>query len=411
MPFTGSAMDQDALSVLKGPLPTWGGVAPDKRLRKPWKESEEAAIKSLKKITKGYAARHGEARLNADPEAKMNAGQTKQQKRSAAMEALKKVAEEGKHEKDMSKEEISVNDILKDGLRDFIDDALDEAERYKRVDRSVVKVDFKWEVVGNFNEFPALHRSRQENGPGKPYQGGENANSFEATVFALSDLGLILESPRDGRWSRFGGNSPVILDILPGSAAARAQPRIKRGLRLQTVNGKSLASLGPEGFKRVQGIRPLRLGVMSQTMDYTPGAGKHCEALRPDIFARTMAVDFMRDFGPSEDEIERDRARKEPRFEHSISWSDSKGLGDLERRVTRLHRGLRQTGWPPGTQPPTQSRMQTGSKLTPASSQVGFATSGRQSPGSSPLGRLASPTSLMNLSASSPNLSSALRRV
>jgi hypothetical protein len=407
-------MEQDSLSVLKAPLPTWGGVTPEQRLRKEWQESESAALAALQKSEKTYAIRHGDARLNADPEAKVGAGNTKGQVRSKALEALKKVAEEGKNSEEMPAEEVEVVNILKDGLRDYIDDALDEAERYKRVDRSEVKRDFKWEVVGNFNEFPALHRSRLENGPGGPYKGGNNANHFEVSVFAMSDLGLILESPRDGQWSRFGGKLPVILDVLPGSAAAHAHPRIKRGFRLDTVNGTSLATLGPEGFKRVQGVRPLRLGVCSVPLDYVVGAGKECQNLRPDIFARTMAVDFLRDFGPSAEEKDAVRALKQTRFEHTVPWSDSKGLGDLERRVTRLHHGLQQTGWPPGTKThssvsPTLGRagskamraMSKGSTSFAANSQASFAASGRQSPG----GRSPAHVSpAMNLSASAPHV-------
>lgn len=386
--------------MLKGPLPMWGGVLPDKRLRRPWEESETEALAALQKSCKSYSTRHGDARLNADPEAKVNAGQSKTQPKSKALEALKKVAEEGTHADEMPEEELKVLNILKDGLRDYIDDALDEAERYKRVDRSVEKRDFEWEVVGNFNEFPALHRSRTENGPGKPYKGGDNANQFEATVFAMSDLGLILESPREGQWSRFGGKLPVILDILPGSAAARAHPRIKRGLRLETINGTPVANLGPEGFMRMKGIRPLRLGVISQPLDYVPGAGKECQGLRPDLFARTMAVDFMRDFGPSADEMDAARERKRVAFDHAIPWSDSMGLPDLERRVTRLHGGLRQTGWPPGTT--NVRRASKGTTSFAPGVQASLGASSRQLPGSSSPSQVAS--RMMNLSASAPQI-------
>lgn len=338
------------------------------------------------------------------------------------MEALKKVAEEGMTADEMPPEEHLVVNLLKDGLRDYIDDALDEAERYKRVDRSHIQVDFKWDTCGNFNEFPALHRSRLENGPGKPYKGGDNPNEYETTIFASLDLGLVLESPRDGQWSRFGGESPVILDILPGSAAARALPRIKRGLRVDTINGAPLATLGPQGFKRLQGVRPLRLGLKSQPLDYIPGAGKHCQGHRPDIFAQTMAVDFMRDFGPSAEETAAARARKAARFGEGITWSDSRNLPDLERRVTRLHQGLSKTGWPPGTQrrgskgaamrrgsvrgsvsvPLFAMRRGTvdggaGAPLFAATAQPTFAASGHQSPG-------ASMSSTMNLSSSAPHL-------
>lgn len=347
MVFSGSAMNFENLSVLKNPVVGWGGVAPSKRLRKNWEEGGRDAITALEGRVKPYVVRHGAARLIADPDA--NLGQTQKKVMSSALEALKKVYEENENQDDMRLEEKSVNDVLKQGLRDYIDDALDEAERYKRVDRTV-KSDFRWEMVGNFNEFPALRRSRDENGPGKPYN-GTNPKNFEAMVFAESNLGLILESPRNGQWSRFGGELPVILDVLPGSASARARPRIKRGFRLGTVNGISLATLGPEGFKRMLRTRPLRLGVDCQPLDYCPGAASVDEDLRPDLFRRTMAVDFLRDFGPSADE--KDAARiKKTLIENSIPWADSKGLPDLERRVTKLQQSLRSTGWPPGVSKP-----------------------------------------------------------
>lgn len=405
-------MEQDSLSFLKHPLPSWGGVLSDKRLRKPWQESETEGIASLQKSLKHYSSRHGEARLDADPEAKVNQGQTKKQQKSKALEALKKVAEEGKHSDQLSSEETGVTEILKDGLRDFIDDALDEAERYKRVDRNAVKIEFNWETVGNFNEFPALHRSRAENGPGKPYRGGNNANQFETPIFATADLGLILESPRDGCWSRFGGTAPVIQDILPGRAVARAYPRIKRGMRLVSVNGRSVVDLGPDGFRRLQDVRPLRLGVSSQPLDFAAGVGQDCQKLRPDVYARTMAVDFVRDFCASEEE-KAARAKKKAKFDNTIPWSDSTGVPDLERRVTRLHKGLQQTGWPPGAQSRLPgSKVRAGSKLRSGSKgplQVAGSTgsglasrfaSEHPSPGSSPT-HAATP---MSLSASAPNL-------
>lgn len=405
MPFSGSAMAHESLTFLKNPLPSWGGQTSDKRLRKEWRESEDEALALLKKSVKSYATRHGDARLNADPEAKNQVGgQTRRQQKSKALEALKKVAEEGKAQDEVSAEESSVNALLKDGLRDYIDDALDEAERYKRVDRSAIKIDFNWETVGNFNEFPALHVSRAENGPGKPYRGGISANQFEAPVFAMTELGLILESPRDGSWSRFGGTAPVVLDVLPGSAAARSHPRIKRGMRLESINGRSIESLGPEGFQRMKDIRPLRLGVSSKPLDFAAGVGKDCQKLRPDIFGRTMAVDFVRDFCPSEEEKEAARAAKRPHIEHAIPWSQSKGVADLEQRVTGLHQGLRKTGWPPGSQPPASpgGTLRLGSKGLQHTLGTGSGLHSRDlSPGNTPLNRA---MTQMTLSASAPDL-------
>jgi hypothetical protein len=281
------------------------------------------------------------------------------------------------------------------------------------VDKTEVKADFEWQMVGNFKEFPALRMSRVENGPGKPFHGGDghSDNQFESTVFAMADLGIVLESPRDGRWSRYGGDLPVILDILPASAAARAQPKIKRGMRLEKVNGRPIATLGPEGFKRMQSVRPLRLGVCNQPLDYIPGAGKECQNNRPDIYERTMQVDFMRDFGPSAEVKASAKASKQTKFEHTIPWADAKGVPDLERRIARLHPGLRQSaGWPPEAKPrsfgsPDMRNLRPGSKnsksspLLTASGSMALASSGSHTPGS-PLTRIASP---MHLTDMSPN--------
>merc|ERR1711865_897813 len=118
-----------------------------------------------------------------------------------------------------------------------------------------------------------------------------------------------------------------------------------------------------------------------------------------------MAVDFLRDFGPSAEEKDAERARKQTQFEHMIPWSDSKGLPDLERKVTRLHQGLKQTGWPPGAKPVgTQRRGSKGRLSFTASGQASFA-SGNQSPGNNiRLASLAPTPTSMSLSNSAPNL-------
>jgi len=81
-----------------------------------------------------------------------------------AAEIMKKVLDDGIGLNNVQPAEVATLNIIKDGMRDYIDYALDEVDRYTRVGKTGAITAFAWRQQANPSDVPCLRRSMGENG-------------------------------------------------------------------------------------------------------------------------------------------------------------------------------------------------------------------------------------------------------
>mmetsp|Transcript_38536 Transcript_38536/g.99585 ORF Transcript_38536/g.99585 Transcript_38536/m.99585 type:complete len:242 (-) Transcript_38536:100-825(-) len=118
------------------------------RLRQRW--NPEARVAALRES----AMRNGG--LDAAKKARPRTG-------DPAIDILEKVFEDGAKELNMQPGEVATVKLLRGGMRDFVDYALDEVDRVGRMQKSVTGGAFAWRNAGNPDDNPCLRRSLQKN--------------------------------------------------------------------------------------------------------------------------------------------------------------------------------------------------------------------------------------------------------
>lgn len=79
------------------------------------------------------------------------------------LEILQRVVEEGEQALKLHESEVATVEVLKTGMREFIDYALDEVDRFTRVTKLGCDDTFHWRAQGHPDTIPPLRRSRAEN--------------------------------------------------------------------------------------------------------------------------------------------------------------------------------------------------------------------------------------------------------
>eukprot|EP00418_Pyrodinium_bahamense_P042914 CAMPEP_0179209548 /NCGR_PEP_ID=MMETSP0796-20121207/104509_1 /TAXON_ID=73915 /ORGANISM="Pyrodinium bahamense, Strain pbaha01" /LENGTH=205 /DNA_ID=CAMNT_0020914507 /DNA_START=29 /DNA_END=646 /DNA_ORIENTATION=+ len=169
------------------------GVDPDdlqmmqQRLKERW--DPETRLRALEQKIEEYADRHGgmrnlsaaEGMVASDPE----------------MEILKKVVADGEDQLQTQHSEVATLEVLESGVRDYIDYALAEVDRYGH--RATAGERFDWRSQGKANDIPALFRSQAENWVGRgPPRAAREPLDGTASVLAIP---ATQPDPQDERFS------------------------------------------------------------------------------------------------------------------------------------------------------------------------------------------------------------------
>lgn len=122
-----------------------------------------------------YATRHRVERpkdlLDDRPKADENKGEE--------ILILDRVRNEGKQRENMTSSEKATVAIIESGNRSFLDFALDEVERFKRLDSlGAVSSKFDWKICGDSHDIPPLRRSMGEHSV-RVLKGDDFASAFE----------------------------------------------------------------------------------------------------------------------------------------------------------------------------------------------------------------------------------------
>lgn len=128
------------------------------RMMKTWKNEE--VLKDIDNKLNYYITRHGgRARLTGDRRAKAQSGP--KSKELQILERMKKEEEAGALALPV---EEAAQTALRSGLREYIDYAVDEVERYAHISKTgAVTADFDWSACGDHHDVPALRRSQGVN--------------------------------------------------------------------------------------------------------------------------------------------------------------------------------------------------------------------------------------------------------
>jgi hypothetical protein len=169
------------------------GAAPDdvdalaERLNDAW--DPKTRLMALDAKLRAYADRGGRTlaleRMNkqGDPE----------------MAILNKVIQDGQQQQNQQASEIATAKVLKDGMRDFIDYALDEVYSYTVADgksKSIIGR-FDWRGQGHHHDIPSLRRSMAEN-----CVGDEALDRQIAASAALADSSILASTERQDEETR-----------------------------------------------------------------------------------------------------------------------------------------------------------------------------------------------------------------
>jgi len=131
----------------------------------------------------------------------------------AAVGIIQKVFNDGQSLQSLQKAEMETVRLLQGGMRDYIDYALDEVERYAKIGKTGAVTSFSWRSQANPGDVPSLRRSMGENG---------------VSPQVIQALVLAKPPPKShGRKSilRAGEKS---FDALSSSVARRRAERMKR---------------------------------------------------------------------------------------------------------------------------------------------------------------------------------------
>mmetsp|Transcript_73903 Transcript_73903/g.171433 ORF Transcript_73903/g.171433 Transcript_73903/m.171433 type:complete len:231 (+) Transcript_73903:40-732(+) len=151
---------QEQQRFQREPIPPGAvGVAPDdvtamqQKLRERW--DPDARVHALELKVQEYAERHG----GLDELAASHL-----QKGDPEMEILNKLVADGEDQLQKQPCEVATLEVLKSGMRDYIDYALAEVDRYGHLARTGDA--FDWRAQGKAADIPVLYRSKIENSVG-----------------------------------------------------------------------------------------------------------------------------------------------------------------------------------------------------------------------------------------------------
>lgn len=131
----------------------------------------------------------------------------------AAVEIIGKVFEDGLNMQSVQAAERATVRLLRDGMRDYIDYALDEVDRYGSISKTGAVSSFSWRSQANSGDVPSLRRSMGEN--------GVSPHVIEALVLAKPPL------RSHSRTSMYTATDKSF-GVLAASVSRRRAERLKR---------------------------------------------------------------------------------------------------------------------------------------------------------------------------------------
>eukprot|EP00927_Polykrikos_kofoidii_P079178 TRINITY_DN75965_c0_g1_i1.p1 TRINITY_DN75965_c0_g1~~TRINITY_DN75965_c0_g1_i1.p1 ORF type:complete len:334 (+),score=53.42 TRINITY_DN75965_c0_g1_i1:88-1089(+) len=143
--------------------PASDSMALFKTLKKGWKPSERISL--LEQKVQEYATTHhcNVQDLRHTPAlsvAGLTHGDMEESKHvTREMQILQKVVHEGEEMTKKGEAEMATVNLLKTGMRDFIDFALDEVDRFANVGKGGHHSSFSWRTQGHVSDNPCLRRS------------------------------------------------------------------------------------------------------------------------------------------------------------------------------------------------------------------------------------------------------------
>jgi len=155
------------------------------RLQQPW--DVQARLNAIRGKVDEYARPHGGIEV-------LLASKNPTRRNDPAMDIINKLVDEGEQRHYLQDSERATIEVLRSGMREFIDYSLAEVGRHgQRINASTT---FDWATQGQATDAPALFRSQRENWVGRRSPPDRQLRQFEATH-------LPQFSPADPREERF----------------------------------------------------------------------------------------------------------------------------------------------------------------------------------------------------------------
>lgn len=118
------------------------------------------------------------------------------------MDIINKLVDEGEQRHQLQDAEQATIEVLRSGMREFIDYSLAEVDRYGQ--RMNAGAAFNWAEQGKANDAPALFRSQRENWVGRRSSLDHQLRQLEATHLPqFSPAAPLYDSLQDPREERF----------------------------------------------------------------------------------------------------------------------------------------------------------------------------------------------------------------